>query len=91
MDRQSEHQGGEQQSKTRRVRPNGPIIVGAFFAILAIVLTLVGLWRQDNLSLRNVVLGVVLCGGSWGLVSWAIAAAAVQVEEDVSSNEGEDD
>jgi hypothetical protein len=91
MDRQSEHHGGKEQSRTRRVRPSGPIIVGAFFAILAIVLTLVGLWRQDNLSLRNIVLGVVLCGGTWGLISWAIAAATVQVEEDVSSNEGKDD
>jgi hypothetical protein len=90
MDEHSKVQGVMEQSKARWGRPTGPVIVGVFFAALAIVLTVVGLWREDNLSLRNVVLGVVLSGGTWGLVSWAIAAAVVQVEEDVASRKGED-
>ena len=89
MDNQSKQQGIVEQSKTRHGRPNGPIIVGAFFAVLAIVLTFVGLWREHNLSLRNAVLGIVLCGGTWGLISWAIATAVVQVEEDVASRKGQ--
>jgi len=64
--------------------------VGACFAVLAIVLTVAGLWREDNLSLRNVVLGIVLCGGTWGLISWAITTAVVQVEEEVASRRHKD-
>ncbi len=85
MDYHGEQQDLVEQPKTRHSRPGGPIIVGTCFAVLAIVLTLVGLWREDNLSLRNIVLGIVLCGGTWGLVSWAIASAVVQVDEDVAS------
>nr|MBC7244322.1 hypothetical protein [Chloroflexota bacterium] len=77
-----------QRTKGRKGRLSGPIKVGLFFAILAIVLTLVGLWRANNLSLPNILLAIVLCGGTWGLVSWAIATAVVQVEEDVALRKG---
>jgi hypothetical protein len=76
--------------KGDRFRPSGPVIVGCVFAVVAVVLTLVGLGRAHNLSLRNVLLAVVLCGGIWGLVSWAIATAVVQVEEDVASRGDKD-
>jgi len=89
MDNQSKQDDVEWSQKGMR-RPSGPVTVGAFFAGLAIVLTLVGLWREDNLSLRNILLGVVLGGGTWGLISWAIATAVVQVEEDVASRKGKD-
>ena len=72
-------------SKTKRWPLSGPLTVGVFFAVLAIVLTFVGLWREHNLSLCNILLGIVLCGGTWGLISWAIATAVAQVEEDVTS------
>jgi len=75
-------------NRHRRLGP--PIVIGAGFAALAIVLTLAGLWRESNLSLRNVILGIVLCGGTWGLVSWAIATTVVQVDEDVASGRHED-
>jgi len=73
------------EPKNGRHLCRGPVRIGAFFAALAIILTLIGLWRQDNLSLRSILLAVFLCGGGWGLVSWAIATAAVHVEEDVAS------
>ena len=66
---------------------SGPVRVGLFFALLAIVLSVVGLARANNLSLRNLALVLVLCGGVWGVVSWAIAVAVVQVEEDVAAEE----
>lgn len=78
------------RSATGIRRFSGPALVGIFFAALAIVLTLVGLWREGNLSLRNILLGTVLGGGTWGLISWAISTAVVQVEEDLSSRGGED-
>ena len=67
-----------------------PLAVGACFAVLAIVLTVAGLLREDNLSLRNIVLGIVLCGGTWGLISWAVTTAVVQVEEEVASRRHKD-
>ena len=90
MDNHSESQNPIKQPVVERRHLSGPVVVGIFFAVLAIALTLIGLWREDNLSLRNIALGIVLCGGSWGLVSWAIAAAVAQVDEDVASREGKD-
>jgi hypothetical protein len=62
------------------------VIVGIIFAALAIALTWIGLWREDNWSLRNMLLGAALGGGTWGLISWAIATAVAQVEEDIASD-----
>ena len=76
-------------STQKRFRLSGPVTVGLFFALLAIVLSLVGLGRENNLSLRNIGLAIVLGGGTWGLISWAIATAVVQVEEDVASRKDE--
>jgi hypothetical protein len=82
----SNHGQGKMEGAGEGRRPSrGPLRVGGFFAALAIILTLAGLWRQDNLSLRNILLAVFLCGGAWGLVSWAIATAMAHVEEDVAS------
>ena len=89
MDNQSGRDIVEQSPVGGR-RPSGPVLVGAFFAALAIGLTLVGLWRDHNLSLRNILLAVALGGGTWGLISWAIATAVVQVEEDMASRRDEE-
>ena len=77
------------QPSAKKIRLSGPVVVGVFFALLAVVLSLVGLGREHNLSLRNIALAIVLGGGTWGLISWAIATAAVQVEEDVASRKDE--
>jgi hypothetical protein len=74
-------QQNEHPSAGKRIRLRGPVVVGLCFALLGIVLSLVGLGREHNLSLRNIALAVVLGGGTWGLISWAIATAAVQVDE----------
>ena len=73
--------------RTGRRGLSGPALVGVLFAALAIILAWVGLWREHNLSLRNILLGVVLGGGTWGLISWAIATAVAQVEEDIASDD----
>ena len=75
------------QPSTKKIRLSGPVTVGLSFALLAIVLSLVGLGREHNLSLRNIAVAIVLGGGTWGLISWAIATAVVQVEEDVAAQE----
>jgi len=80
----------EQAPSPRRLRIGGPVAVGLFFAAVAIVLSLIGLWREDNLTLRNAALAIALGGGTWGLISWAITAAVLDVEHDVASR-GDDD
>ena len=87
MERNEAKQPLTQPAAKKRVRLSGPVAVGLFFAVLAIVLSLLGLAREHNLSLRNVVQAVVLGGGTWGLISWAISTAVVQVEEDVAAQE----
>jgi hypothetical protein len=84
-------EGDEQGQQTAgRGSMSGPVKVGVFFASLAIVMSIVGLGRDNNLSLRNLALAVLLGGGSWGLVSWAIASAVAAVEEDLADR-GTDD
>ncbi len=66
-----------------------PLAVGLALAVVAIVLSLVGLWREDNLSLRNAMIAILLGGGTWGLVGWAITSAVVQVQEDLDAGAGD--
>ena len=87
MDREQKERG-QQMAGRRSI--GGPVKVGIFFASLAIVMSIVGLGRDNNLSLRNLALAVLLGGGSWGLISWAIASAVVAVEEDLPGK-GTDD
>ena len=78
------------QAARGRPRLSGPVLVALLFAALGIGLSVAGLWRDHNLSLRNIVLAVFFGGFVWGLISWAIATAVVHVEEDVASGEDED-
>ncbi len=66
-------------------RLRGPVAVGLFFGLLGTVLSLVGLGRAGNLTVYNAALAVLLGGGVWGLIAWAIATAAVEVEEEEDS------
>ena len=64
---------------------DGPLKIGLSFALLAIVLTLIGIFRDQTTPVTawSIIVGSLISGGVWGLVSWAIATAAVEVEEDV--------
>ncbi len=70
-------------------RLDGPLKVGLFFALLGIVLTIIGIFRDPTTPITAWSLGIgsLISGGTWGLVSWAIATAAVEVEKDVSQAE----
>ncbi len=74
------------------VRPNRiPLYVGLAFALVAIALSIFGMIRNSGIASLNPVsllLVVVIAGGSWGVVSWAITTAVFDVEADVT--EGED-
>ena len=67
-------------------RLSGPVKIGLVLGLIGALLTVVGLFAGGfaPLTLRSLLLGILLGGGSWGVVSWAIAAAAadaVEVEE----------
>lgn len=70
-------------------RLDGPLKVGLFFAALGIILTIIGIFRDPTTPVTAWSLGVgsLISGLTWGLVSWAIATAAVEVEADVKQRQ----
>lgn len=72
-------------------RLNGPTKIGLVFAVTGIVLTVVGIFRDPTTPVTawSLGMGILISGGTWGVVSWAIATAAVEVERDLA--EGKDD
>jgi hypothetical protein len=81
----------DNQAKNIWQRLNGPLKIGLSFALLGIVLTIVGIFRDPTTPVTAWSLGIgsLISGGTWGLVSWAIATAAVEVEQDVRQAEAE--
>jgi hypothetical protein len=64
---------------------HGPVLIGVIAALIAIGLSVFGMVRNPEgtpLNVRSLLLVVVLAGGSWGLIAWAIATAAVEAGED---------
>ncbi len=68
-------------------RLDGPLKVGLSFALLGIGLTVIGIFRDPTtpVTLWSLSIGSLIAGLVWGLVSWAIATAAVEVERDVEA------
>ncbi|MEW5956679.1 MAG: hypothetical protein AB1801_03070 [Chloroflexota bacterium] len=77
------------RARTLWRRLDGPLKVGLAFAVLAIVMTIIGIFRdpQTPVTAWSIIVGSLISGLTWGLVSWAIATAAVEVEEDVRQAE----
>ena len=65
----------------------GPLKVGLVLGLIGAVLTVIGLMMGNlaPLTARSLILGVVLGGGSWGVVSWAIAAVAADTADAVDA------
>ena len=64
---------------------HGPVLIGVIAALIAIALSVYGMLTNPNatpLTLRSLLLVVVIAGGSWGLIAWAIATAAVEAGKD---------
>lgn len=74
-------------------RLSGPLKIGLGFALAGIVLTVVGILRDPGTPITawSLIVGSLISGATWGLISWAIATAAVTVEGDVAAGEGEPD
>ena len=65
-------------------RLGGPVKIGLVVGLIGAVLTGIGLFTTHfaPLTWRSLLLGILLGGGSWGVVSWAIAAAAADATAD---------
>jgi len=65
---------------------NGPLKVGLTFATIAVILTIVGVFKDPGTPVNawTLIVGSLISGATWGLVSWAIATATVAVENDAS-------
>jgi len=64
---------------------HGPVLIGVIAALVAIALSVFGMIRNPDatpLNPRSLFLVVVLAGGSWGVIAWAIATAAVEAGKD---------
>ena len=74
------------QTKNIWQRLSGPVKVGLVFAALGIMLTIIGVFRDSTTPVTAWSLGIgsLISGLNWGLVSWAIATAAVEVESDLN-------
>ena len=72
-------------------RLNGPAKIGLVCAALGILLTIIGIFRDPTTPVTawSLGMGTLISGGTWGLVSWAIATAAVEVERDVADAENQ--
>lgn len=72
---------------------SGPVKIGLLFAAIAIIMALVGIFKGSSttpITFRSILMAVLISGGTWGIVSWAIATAVVEVEQDVAEAEAQD-
>jgi len=65
-------------------RLDGPAKIGLAVGLTGALLTVAGIVAGDfvPLTLRSLLLGILIGGGSWGLVSWAVAWAACDAMAD---------
>jgi hypothetical protein len=68
-------------------RLGGPVKIGLVVGLIGALLTVAGLLIGNlaPLTVRSLLLGILLGGGSWGVVSWAIASAAADAMQDPDS------
>src|SRR5512143_3750951 len=65
-----------------------PLKLGLIFAAAGMALAIVGIFRGNvPLNPLSIFLALAISGGSWGVVAWAIATAAVDVESDIAEVE----
>ena len=70
-----------------------PLRVGIGAAVIAIALSIFGMVRSSGLAAltpTSLALVVLIAGGSWGVIAWAITTAVYDVESDVAEAEAED-
>jgi hypothetical protein len=69
-----------------------PLRVGLIFAAAGIILAIVGIIRGAvPAQPLSILLALLISGGSWGVVSWAVTTAIVDVETDLAQEEAHDE
>lgn len=64
-----------------------PVKVGLIFGILGLALTIVGIaGGAVPLQPLNMAVALLIGGGVWFVIAWAVAAAAVDVEKDIGGD-----
>lgn len=77
----------KEERKTGFRRLGLPARVGIICAALGILLAIVGIIRGNvPLNPASILLALLISGGSWGVVSWAITTAVVDVEHDLAED-----
>jgi O-antigen/teichoic acid export membrane protein len=62
-----------------------PIKIGLGFGLVGILFVIVGIFRGNvPTNPASIAMALLIGGGFWFLVSWAVATAAVDVETDIS-------
>ena len=68
-----------------------PLRVALIFAAAGILLAIVGIIKGTvPPNPQSIFLALLISGGSWGVVSWAVATAIVDVERDVAEDAGDE-
>lgn len=74
-----------EKATSRFARLGLPLRVGLACAALGMILALVGVLRGNvPANPLSIFLALLISGGSWGVVSWAVTTAVVDVEADSS-------
>jgi hypothetical protein len=64
--------------------------IGLAFGLIGIALTIVGIVRGSvPPNPASIAMALLIGGGVWFVVSWAVATAAVDVEEDLTTAQDE--
>lgn len=67
------------------MRLGGPLKIGLGFGLVGLLLTVVGIARGNvPLHPASIAIALLIGGGVWFVVSWAVAAAAQDVERDLA-------
>lgn len=62
-----------------------PLVIGIAFGLVGVILAVIGIARGNvPLNLASIAIALLISGGTWGLIAWAVATAAVDVETDIA-------
>ena len=65
-----------------------PLKIGLAFGLIGLALTVVGIVRGNvPQNPASIAMALLIGGGVWFVVSWAVATAAVDVEEDLTESQ----
>lgn len=71
-------------------RLSGPAKVGIAFFWIAVALSVFGILRNPDTpaTLQSILIATMISGLVWGIIAWAIATAAMDVEEEIDERDG---